>query len=78
MFTGPLGTVRTLYTITWLSVNPLAARVLCLFPNDESPSTVANPSFMAWSHSTPSGTIGNITDLRVHAVVGNVDSALRM
>lgn len=40
--------------------------------------TVASHSLLASTHSTLSGTIGFITDLRMHAVIANVDSALRV
>ncbi len=45
---------------------------------DECCRTVAWRSFMICPHSPLSGTIGFITDLRLPAVIANVDSALRV
>jgi hypothetical protein len=78
VFTGPLGTVRTLYTITLRFVNPFRRMALLALSLDEWIRTVAGHSFMSWSHSMLSGTIGFITDLRMHAVIANVESALRV
>lgn len=78
VFTGPLGTVRTRYTITLEVVNPCAPRRLHARHEDERIRSVANLSFMASPHSTLDGTIGFITDLRLPSVVATVDSALRV
>lgn len=77
-FTGPLGTVRTLYTITARRVNPLSISIEWRMVDRKARRTVANRFVMTRPQSTLYGTIGFIADLRMQSVIANVDSALRM